>query len=122
MLDQHIPGSTPTWNELEETFLRLTRGIGLPDPEVQQWLDLGDGEPLIRADFLWRMQRVIVETDGYGTHGTRTSFESDRRRDQRAVAAGWHPIRITWRQLEHESQRLEKLLLAVATRPTAQSC
>ncbi len=112
-LAQHVPGSTPTWNEFEERFLALSRGAGLPDPEVQQWLDLGDGEPPIRPDFLWRPQRLIVETDGYQTHGTRTSFESDRRRDQRTIAAGWHTIRVTWRQIEREPQRLASLLLTV---------
>jgi len=30
---------------------------------------------------LWRDQRVIVEVDGFETHGTRTVFESDRIRD-----------------------------------------
>ncbi len=84
VLAEHLPGSTPTWNELEERLLALTRRIGIPDPEVQQWLDLGDGGRLIRADFLWREQRVIIETDGYQTHGTRRSFESDRYRDLRA--------------------------------------
>ncbi len=113
VLAEHVAGSTPTWNDLEELMIDLSRKIGLPDPEVQQWLDLGDGEPPIRADFLWREQRLIVETDGYRTHGTRTSFERDRRRDQRALAAGWRTIRITWRQLQNEPQRLGRLLLAV---------
>jgi len=36
----------------------------MPLPEVNRWLDMGDGEPMIKADFLWREQRVIVETDG----------------------------------------------------------
>ena len=45
VLAEHVAGSTPTWNELEERMLAVSRSIGVPDPEVQQWLDLGDGEP-----------------------------------------------------------------------------
>ncbi|MGO9899286.1 MAG: type IV toxin-antitoxin system AbiEi family antitoxin domain-containing protein [Solirubrobacteraceae bacterium] len=119
VLAEHLPGSTPTWNELEERMLALTRRIGIADPEVQQWLDLGDGWPMIRADFLWREQRVIVEADGFQAHGMRTAFEDDRRRDQRAIQAGWRPIRVTWRQLTNEPERLEKLLLVVVGRSAA---
>ena len=54
----------------------------------------------IRVDFVWRDQRVLVETDGHETHRTRQAFEHDRRHDQRLIVAGWTVIRITWRQLE----------------------
>ena len=109
-LRHHLPGSTPTWNEFEERFLAMTRAARLPDPEVQQWLDLGDGEPMIRADFIWRAQRLIVETDGWETHKSKGAFESDRRRDQRATVAGWRPVRVTWRQLISEPGRLARML------------
>jgi hypothetical protein len=114
-LNEHRVGSTGTWNELEERFLALSRSVGLPDPEVQPWLDLGDGEPPIRPDFLWRRQRVIVETDGHRHHGTRRAFESDRRRDQRAAAAGFQTVRVTWRQLVAERDRLGRAVKAIVT-------
>ena len=60
----------------------------------------------IRADFVWREQRLIVETDGGRFHRTRRAFEADRRRDQRLLLAGWRVIRITWRQLKHERRRV----------------
>ena len=44
----------------------------------------------------------MVEFDGWDTHRRRSSFETDRRRDQRLVAAGYRVLRITWRQLENE--------------------
>ncbi len=114
-LNDHRPGSTTTESPLEEEFLAFTRDLGLPDPEVQPWLDLGDGDSPIRADLLLRAQRVIIELDGFGTHGTRGSFESDRRRDQRASAAGYRTIRITRRQLRDERQRLARLLMHLTT-------
>ncbi|MEA2456518.1 MAG: hypothetical protein QOI45_2780 [Thermoleophilaceae bacterium] len=93
------PGLTES--ELEERFLALCRAAGLRKPEVNTWVKVDDG-PAIRADFLWRGARLIVETDGWGTHGTRQGFESDRRRDQRVRLAGWEPLRFTRRQLLRE--------------------
>lgn len=119
-LADHLPGSTPTWNEFEERFLRMARVANLPEPEVQQWLDLGDGEPMIRPDFMWRSDRVIVETDGWGSHRTRRSFENDRRRDQRAIAAGWRTVRVTWRQLTSEPDRLARTFAAIVS-PTPEA-
>ena len=109
-IERHIPGSTPTAGELEELMLALVRATNLPDPEVNVWLDLGDGEPPIKADFLWREAGLIVETDGFATHGSRMAFESDRRRDQRAIAAGFTPVRFTWRQLRYEPARVASIL------------
>ena len=43
-----------------------------------------------------------METDGWGTHGTRQQFETDRKRDQRARLAGWETIRFRARQLRRE--------------------
>ena len=90
------PGLTA--NDLENRFLELCRAAGLPKPAVNKWLTIDDGPP-IRADFVWSKQRLIVETDGWGSHGTRQGFERDRRRDQRARLAGWEPVRFTRRQV-----------------------
>lgn len=100
VLDEHYIGSTATWSELEERFLSLSRDAGLPPPEVNAWVVLPDGGPAIRGDFVWREQRIIVEADSRKFHNTRQRFERDRRRDQRAIAAGWRIVRTTWRQLE----------------------
>ena len=113
VLDEHRVGSTATDTELEELFLALSREIGLPDPEIQSWLDLGDGEQMIRPDFLWRAQRVIVETDGAKHHRSRRRFEEDRRRDQRARAAGFETIRVTKRQLTAERGRLGRTVRTI---------
>jgi hypothetical protein len=90
------PGLTA--NEFEDRFLGLCRAAGLPRPAVNAWVRLDEGPP-IRADFLWRDQKLIVETDGWGSHGTRQGFERDRHRDQRVRLAGWEPVRFTWRQV-----------------------
>jgi hypothetical protein len=111
LLKTHYIGSTPTDNEFEDAFLALTRDIGLPDPRSQYYIDPGDGEPPIKADFAWPDRKIVVETDGHRTHRTRNAFETDRRRDQRLTAAGWAVIRITWRQLTHRQHELKPVLL-----------
>jgi very-short-patch-repair endonuclease len=76
---------------------KLCRQAGLPQPLTNIMLN---GH---LVDFYWPDQRLIVEVDGYGTHGNRLAFENDRRRDQTRVAAGYVVIRVTWRQLQHEA-------------------
>jgi very-short-patch-repair endonuclease len=102
--------SAPTESELEERFLAVCRASGLPLPERQAYINLHDGEPPLRVDFVWRAQKLIVETDGGRYHRTRRAFESDRRKDQRLTLAGWRVLRITWRQLRDEPERIVTLI------------
>jgi very-short-patch-repair endonuclease len=121
VLETHHAGATATWSELEEAFLELVRAARLPAPEVNAWLMLDDGDPPIRVDFLWREQRVVLETDGWNTHKTRQSFEHDRRIDQRLTAARFTPVRATWRQIKCERRRLAQTLRRVLPRAPAQA-
>jgi Protein of unknown function (DUF559) len=104
-----------TASALEERFLAICRGAGLPAPEVNVWLDIDD-EPAIKADFLWRRARLVVETDGWGAHGTRQAFERDRRRDQRLRLAGFEPVRFTRRQIVREPARVGAMATALHAR------
>lgn len=54
------------------------------------------------ADFLWREQRLIVETDGRTAHGTAAAFERDRARDVHLTVAGYCVVRHTTRRLSCE--------------------
>jgi very-short-patch-repair endonuclease len=117
VLDEHYIGSTPTWSDLEEAFLAACRRAGLPTPEVNALIDPDDADPTaIRVDFVWREQRVIVETDGHETHRTRRAFEEDRLRDQRLIVAGWTVIRITWRQLTQRPQEVTARIAQLLSR------
>jgi hypothetical protein len=116
LLAEHYPGSTPTESQLEEGFLALCRRAGLPQPEVQQWITLPDGGDPIRADFLWRRERVIVETDGEKVHGTRQRRRSDRRKDQRLIIHGFRPVRTDGQQVFERPAELEARLKALVGR------
>jgi hypothetical protein len=93
-LGEHEAGSTPTANDFEELFLAICDAHGIPRPVVNRPLGA------ITPDFRWPEQRVIVETDGWATHGRRRRvFESDRQRDVQLTVEGWTVLRFTWRQL-----------------------
>jgi very-short-patch-repair endonuclease len=112
-------GPTPTSEEFEERFLELCRAAPLPAPEVNAWISLGDGVAY-KADLLWREEGLVAETDGYRFHSSRRAFEHDRMRDQRLTVAGFTVVRLTWRQLTQEPDRVlttVKSLLARLARP-----
>ncbi len=87
---------------------------GLPRPQCNVKLRI-DGE-CFEVDLLWGVQRLVIETDGEETHGTRVAFHQDRRRDQVLCASGYRTARVTWRQLEDEPSalvaRIERMLKA----------
>ena len=83
----------PTRTELERSMLRLVADAGLPRPLVNARVGR------FEVDFLWRDERVIVETDGWVAHRHRGAFERDRARDAELQAAGYLVVRFTWRQI-----------------------
>jgi predicted transcriptional regulator of viral defense system len=106
---------TLTRRQLEERFLALCRQASLPSPAVNAWITLTDGVAY-KADFLWRTQRLIAETDGRDVHTTRKAFEHDRLRDQRLTLAGFTVVRFTWRQVGNEPQRVAEALRTLLAR------
>jgi predicted transcriptional regulator of viral defense system len=99
---------TTTRSDLERRFLTLLDASELPRPLVNESID-----PKTTPDFRWPKQRLIVELDGFETHGTRQAFERDRARDRRLMAQGWRVARITKRQLDDEPQALAAELQAM---------
>ena len=81
-------------SELESRFLALARRHRLPKPEVN--VRVGP----FTVDFLWAAARLVVEVDGWGSHGTRSAFEADRERDTHLKLLGYEVVRFTWRRLE----------------------
>jgi predicted transcriptional regulator of viral defense system len=106
---------TLTRRELEERFLALCRRASLPSPAANAWITLDDGIAY-QADFLWRRERLIVETDGRAVHTTAKAFEHDRLRDQRLTLAGFTVVRFTWRQITREPRRVADALTSLLAR------
>jgi hypothetical protein len=95
-----------TRNELEERLFAICTRVGLPRPEVNFAIVLHDGGPHVVADFAWPELKLIVETDGWASHGTPLAFVSDRRRDRRLDAEGWRVLRFTWHEVERDPERV----------------
>jgi hypothetical protein len=93
-----------TRSDLEDLFLSFLDRFGLPRPHLNarlqvrgQWLEV---------DCLWRKERLAVELDSRVAHETRAAFETDRERDRGLQSDGWRAVRITWRQLQDEPDRI----------------
>jgi very-short-patch-repair endonuclease len=99
-----VPDRSAT--ELERLFLRLCHRRRLPLPEVNVWIGRH------RVDFLWREQRVVVETDGYESHRGRQAFEDDRARDNELMAAGYDVLRFTYRRVVDEPEHVAAVIRA----------
>lgn len=99
--------SDRTRSELERGFLRLCRRHRLPAPAVNVRVDV------FTVDFCWVEQRLIVETDGYRYHRGRTAFEDDRGRDLKLRARGYEVLRLSYRQVFEEPQRIAAVLQEV---------
>jgi very-short-patch-repair endonuclease len=112
-------GPAFTRSKAERLMLALVRRANLPVPETNVFV--GGYE----LDFLWRTERVVVETDGRAWHSDPLAFETDRRRDAELAALGYLVTRVTWRHLVDEPDqvawRLRRALEGRATAPRGRS-
>jgi very-short-patch-repair endonuclease len=93
-------GPAFTRSEAEARLAELVRKAGLPAAEHN--VRVGGHE----VDLLWRETRLVVEVDGYAYHSGRAAFERDRARDAQLQATGFRVMRVTWRQLADEPERV----------------
>jgi very-short-patch-repair endonuclease len=66
----------------------------------------------LEVDFLFPAHHVVVETDGWRYHRTRTAFERDRRRDATLTRAGYRVLRFTHDQLERDAETVARTITA----------
>ena len=108
LLEDRRPSLVDAWSPLEAIFLPFCRRHGVPLPAVNVAL----GEFIV--DALWSEQRLVAELDSWEFHGkTRAAFEGDRRRDATLLLAGHRVIRLTWRRLHREPERVAGELRAL---------
>ena len=101
---------TPTRTELEDCFLTFVDDHDLRRPEINT-IVAG-----FEVDAVWREAWLIVELDGFATHGTRRAFERDRVRDRRLMTSGWRVIRLTSRQFAEPAELAAELTTLLAPR------
>lgn len=84
-----------TRSDLELDFLAFCAKHRIPRPQVNvrvgRW----------RVDFLWRAERVVVETDFFDYHRGSVSFEDDHQRDLDLRRAGYAVRRYTGAQIRN---------------------
>ncbi|MTD45231.1 hypothetical protein GKE82_13255 [Conexibacter sp. W3-3-2] len=119
VIEQHVPGTTRTANDVEEAFLAIADARGWPRPICQQPATLTDGTR-IRHDFWWPDLRVAGETDGGRGHAGPVRQARDAHRDRLLAAAGIATVRAAWDEVLHRPRtvaaRVEPVLLARGAR------
>lgn len=86
------------WSEAERDCHRLLRRGGLRGWQSNQAV------AGYYVDVLFRQERVVLELDGWATHGGREAFEADRVRRNALVLAGYTVLNFTWRQLQDDPE------------------
>jgi hypothetical protein len=97
-----------TRSPLEVAMLQLCDDYNLPTPLANTTV------AGLLVDFHWPGTDLIVETDGFAFHRTRTAFDADRERDQVLALAGYRVVRFTYHQVTRRrrdtARRLRRLI------------
>jgi very-short-patch-repair endonuclease len=109
-LGEDVPASG-----LERRFRNLCARAGLPKPEVNRYLLLGD--EYHKVDFLWRRERAVIETDGGRYHATGWQRRRDAHRDELLSEHGFRHARISDKTLEHHPADAIATVRTLLTRP-----
>jgi very-short-patch-repair endonuclease len=84
-------------SRMEAKLLPLLSEAGLPIPQTNARLRVGDKS--YEVDFLWRRQKVVVETDGGRFHDNPIAGSRDSSRNRALLAAGYRVPRLGWEDL-----------------------
>jgi len=107
-------GVTLTRSEAERILRRLIQQAGLPQPLT----DYPIGAYF--ADFAWPLIKLVVEFDGFATHGHKHAFSPDRKRGGKLTAQGWSVMHVTWDRLIDEPLAvIADIAAAIAVREAA---
>ena len=121
VLVPRLAGLVVPESELEQMGVEFLANHGFDVPTLQfrpPWA----GRAIARVDMAYVDRRVVIEFDGRRWHDRDDRFESDRIRDQLALAHGWIVVRITWRQLQDDPAGVAaRLRMILATRTAGQS-
>jgi hypothetical protein len=86
----------------EAKLLPLVAAANLPLPRINA--PVATSERTLEVDLLWAHERFVVEADSRRHHGIEVAFERDRKRDRELLDVHYGVLRVTWRQVEHETE------------------
>lgn len=98
LLRERSPDYSPTHSVLETRFRRLLKRGALPLPG-QQHIVRRQHQNLARVDFVYPEQGLVIEVDGYSSHGSRGAWQYDLTRQNDLVISGLKVLRYTWRDV-----------------------
>jgi len=103
-------------------FESVLRAIALEVPglTVRPQVAIGDRGFLGRPDLVDVELRIVLEADSFAWHGDKLALESDARRYNSFVVAGWLVLRFTWQDVMRHPDRVREVLVAAVTRRTQQ--
>jgi very-short-patch-repair endonuclease len=84
-------------SRMEAKLLPLLTEAALPIPQTNAKLRLADR--VYEVDFLWREQKLVVETDGGRFHDNPAAGTRDSGRNRALAKAGYHLPRLGWEDL-----------------------
>ncbi len=105
-LARHLPLLAQTRSGLEADFVFLCEAADIPLPELNKII------AGVRVDALWRKQRLVVELDGAGNHGTPAQIDRDRRNELRLRRAGLQVLRYSSAQIREQTDLIVPDVLA----------
>jgi very-short-patch-repair endonuclease len=88
----------------EAKLLPLVAKAGLPMPRINA--PVRTAERILEVDLLWDDERFVVEADSRRHHATEVAFERDRKRDLDLMEVHYEVLRVSWKQVEKEPQKV----------------
>jgi very-short-patch-repair endonuclease len=88
----------------EAKLLPLIVAANLPTPRVNA--PVRTAVRVLEVDLLWDDERFVVEADSRRHHATEVAFERDRKRDLDLMEVHYEVLRVTWKQVEREPQKV----------------
>lgn len=103
-------------SRMEAKLLPLLSQGGLPIPSCNEMIRIG--ERSFEIDFLWRRQRLAVETDGGRFHDNPQAQARDLARNRTLTEVGFRVLRLRWEELRDRPEatiaKIERLLRSPA--------
>ncbi len=96
-------------NPLESVLRAIC--IAIPGLDVQAQYPIETASQRATVDLADPELRLVIEAEGYESHGTRNGFDNDCARYTALTCAGWMVVRFTWTQVMHRPEWVNEHLV-----------